>query len=420
MAQSSGGGKLRGGGQRGILIDGQEGHSAPLSIGGSDIDESIASFLESGIHDRETVGSPSVDHQGHIYENGLCSDQYLMMKDIKKAKMVMPLVNSGIFRNGVPISVHREILVQRLLTEQDFRYCVGIGRVGGIADRVSEYILQEIERPVNHDVTKILFAGGMIETKDLLEYLTRMLNGKHPELQIVTFDGNRVGKEPYALSDYDNATYAASVGGAIVALKDYSVDAVLSYSYGTWLYHERSTKKHLSLFANRGSLLTEDKNIFSISATFDVDKKEQECLSGDEVYSTIIDREGIRNRAYAGKVTYEGEWLIVGEEGDADRKKAEKYIDLQVVGGGKESEVRFFYHGVRVSLSSYTKQALYFEEGFVVDRNGNATPFFRNPKDKNNVNIRIRRHDTNSYLNVNAREVEFVLYMGTIPVPVNI
>ena len=227
------------------------------------------------------------------------------------------------------------------------------------------------------------------------------------------------GYESYSVAFYEAATYAASIGGAIVAMKDYSVDAVLSYSYGTWLYHRGSFKKHLKLFANRGALLSEDKNVFSMVASFEIEREEQESLSGDEIFSTIINQQELENCVYANQVTYEDDWLIIGEKGDADRKKAEEAIDLRVVGGGDDSQVRFFYQGHRVALFCDNNQSLWFEEGFVVDKKGSAKPFFRNLERRNNTEIQIRMLDTYQVLNVNARDVEFVLFMGEIPVPIN-
>ena len=106
----------------GVLIDSREAHSEPAELGGSDIDEKMAGFILGGIYDRESIGSPTSGEEGHIYENGLFANQYLLMKDIKKSKTAMPLAGTGMFKSGVPITVHREVLVQRLITEYDFAW----------------------------------------------------------------------------------------------------------------------------------------------------------------------------------------------------------------------------------------------------------------------------------------------------------
>ena len=402
----------------GILIDSPEGHLKPLDLGGEDLDEAIAAYLENCIHDRETVGSPSVDVEGHIFENGLTATQYLLMKDIKKAKMVMPLAGEGIFKDGVPISIHRETLVQRLLTADAFDSCMGTDRNVGVAQRVLSYVLDELKRPVNRDVTKVLFAGGLIESRGLLQFLTDKIRLSKPKIKVITFKNESDDGDDYSIRFNEMSTYASSIGGAIVAMKNYSVDAVLSYSYGTWLYHG-DDKKHLKLFANRGDLLLKDENRFAIEATVDVGRRELEYLEGDELFSTVINMQEIKDHAYADSVVYDGDWLLIGDQGDSTRRLAEDAIALRVVAGGKGTEIHFYYHNERVSISSNTPQLIYFEEGFVVDKKGLAQPFFSNLRKKNNIEVTVHGLRTNLVKQVNARDIEFHLCMNTIKVTTN-
>ena len=205
----------------------------------------------------------------------------------------------------------------------------------------------------------------------------------------------------------------------MVAMKDYSVDAVLSYSYGTWLYHD-NFKKHLKLFANRGDLLLYDENRFAMEATMDIDRNELEFLEGDELFSTVINMQEMEAHAYSDRVTYDGDWLIVGEdEDDWDRQRAREEIDLRVVAGGKGTEIHFYYNRERVAISSSHPEVIYFEEGFVVDRKGVAQPFFSNLREKNDVEVTVRSIRTNMVSLVNARDIEFHLRMNTIIVTTN-
>lgn len=403
----------------GILIDSEAGHSLPLEIGGGNIDESIAAYLEKCIHDRETVGSPSADMQGHIFENGLCSQQYLLMKDIKKAKMLMPMAGRGMFTQGVPISVHRETLVQRMLSEEEFFDCVGVERGRGVAVDVMQYILAEMKRPGNRDVTKILFAGGLIETHGLQEFIQKRLRQLYPSVSLLTFHNNVENNVPHEIQMHEASTYAASVGGAVVAMKNYSVDAVLSYSYGTWLYHGNH-RKHLKLFANRGALLKNDKNYFSMEAVIYVGRDELTCIEGDEMFSTVINTKEINQKRYSNQLTYEEDWLIVGDEGDPERRSAEDVIDLKVVAGGKKTEIRFYHKNRRVALSSNSEVEICFAEGFVINKNGYATAFFDNIKNKNSrYSVCVRSMENNRQEWVSASEIEFRLCMNTITVATN-
>jgi hypothetical protein len=192
---------------------------------------------------------------------------------------------------------------------------------------------------------------------------------------------------------------------------------VLSYSYGTWLYHPGSDKKHLKLFAERGSLLKEKETRFSMGASLVVDRKPQERIDGDELFSTIISTKEIMAHRYSDKLTYEDDFLIVGDDGDDDRRRAEDIIDLKIVGGGKGTEVNFYYRGERVAL--YTKSgetSVNFEEGFVVDQDGRAVPFFSNMRAFNNASIVARNTRTGAIYNINSKDVEFRLQISELTV----
>ena len=406
----------------GILVDSPSGHLVPLEVGGSNIDEAVNEYLEKAIYNRETVGSPSADKIGHIFENGLCANQYLLMKDIKKAKMLMHITGNGMFKDGVPISIRRETLIQKMLTPADFSECVGTTIGLGIAQKILQYIRQEIRLPGNRDVTKMLFAGGMVETFGLMDFIKQEISKQYPSIQIITFDNDVRDNHPFHIQFFETSTYAASVGGAVVALKDYSVDAVLSFSYGTWLYHENQYnqyKKHLKLFANRGALLLEDQNRFALEATINISPKELYVLEGDEMFSTVINSEEIAQHRYANQVTYDQNWLVIGEAGDYDRKRAEQAIDLRVVAGGRSTEIQFYHRNTQVALSGYDGQVVYFEEGFVVDKNGVAKLFFSNLKEKNHMRITVKYLNTGKSASVLASELEFRLTMKSIEVATN-
>lgn len=406
----------------GILVDSPSAHLSPLELGGSNIDEEINGYLENSIYHRETVGSPSSDQVGHIFENGLCANQYLLMKDIKKAKMLMQMAGKGMFKEGIPISIRRETLVQRMLKTSEFEDCVGIREKRGIAEQVLQYIRREMNIPGNRDVTKMLFAGGMVETLGLLKFIEKELAKEYPYVRILKFNNDVNDNDPFHIQFFETSTYAASAGGAVVVMKDYSVDAVLSYSYGTWLYSQdiyQNYRKHLHLFANRGDLLVKDKNPFSLEATINLSTDELSKLEGDEMFSTIINSEEIARHRYSDQVTYYENLLIIGEKGDPDRLRAERAIDLRVVAGGDTTEVHFYYNNSRVSLSGYDGQIIYFEEGFVVDKNGVAVPFFSNLKNKNKIRVTVTDFKTKKSFSVFASDIEFRLTMKSIEVVTN-
>ena len=412
----------------GILVDSPDGHSEPLDIGGSDIDEEIGDFLEACTHNRETVGSPPADQEGHIFENGLCAEQYLLMKDIKKAKIAMALTGKGILKDGVPISLHREVLVQRMLSQDDFQKCVGIKYNDGIAKKITTYMLEELARPGNRDVTKILIAGGTIETFGLLPYIRKALSERFSHIQILTF-GSADGADSsvHTIKAHESSAYAASAGGAIVAMKDYSVDAVLSYSYGTWLYCD--DQKYFKIFANRGDLLLEEHNRFPYASSFTIGPKDFPEIEDDAIFSAVITQQEIDHKIYNDRLTYRERivpteynrsekrtYLIIGEANSFDRRRAEEAVDLKVVTGNEHASIYFYYKGERVSLFHRVEVKLHFEEGFIVTKKGIATPFFTNCKEKNDTFISARSMRTGAVYKINARDIEFRSSMDAIEV----
>ena len=111
-----------------IIIDGNEGHNEPLSIGGIDVDQAIVDNVYNSILERETIGSPSAGKDGHISESGVYSKQYLLMKDIKKAKVILSkeLKEDSVFQNGVPITLSWDLCIQRRLTREEFKKSIGV------------------------------------------------------------------------------------------------------------------------------------------------------------------------------------------------------------------------------------------------------------------------------------------------------
>ncbi|MDE7301021.1 MAG: hypothetical protein K2N47_02515, partial [Clostridia bacterium] len=92
-----------------VVVEPAADHSPPAEIGGNDVDFSIADYIENSILKRETVGSPSYGETGHIYEEGLQAKQYLFLKEIKKAKLLLSIPSlAKIFKKGVPVSLHRD------------------------------------------------------------------------------------------------------------------------------------------------------------------------------------------------------------------------------------------------------------------------------------------------------------------------
>ena len=416
----------------GILVDVPNAHLAPLDIGGCNIDETINAYLENAIHHRETIGSPSSGQPGHIYEDGLCANQYLLMKDIKKAKMLMQKSGSGMFGKGIPISIRRETLVQKMLTPDEFKVCVGTTDNTGVARAVLDYIKKELRLAVNKDVRKLLLAGGTVETFGLVPFIRDRLAGEYPHVEILTFENSLNDKNDFHIQFFETATYAASLGGAVAEMKNYSLDTALSYSYGTWLFNGKANgnRKCLEIFAERGSIISEDGQKFTKASKISLSQQEEIEVPNDEMYSTIISSKDIVQRLYGTQITYDPEGrVVIGDKNEPERLCAEKAIELRTVSGGT---LHYYYGNARVALfapdrGSKETPFIHYEEGFAVDKKGVAVPIFQNLKSKNqDQKVRILKFDQNGNLNkkgqyteVDASDIEFRLSMGSILVTTN-
>lgn len=111
-----------------VLIEGAEGHNDPLPLGGVDVDDAIAQYIENSISHRVTLGRLLPAEQDPGPEKPIVGKQYLFMKNVKKAKIVLsrPDDEESAFHDGVPIGLHCELYIQRLLTRPQFDACIGI------------------------------------------------------------------------------------------------------------------------------------------------------------------------------------------------------------------------------------------------------------------------------------------------------
>ena len=406
---------LLGGGH--LSVDGADGHSAPKEIGGDDIDDAVARYIEDAIAARETVGSPSYGQEGHIFERGLHSKQYLFMKDIKKAKVIlsMPFGGSGAFAQGVPVGVSRDLYIQRKLTREEFAACVGTANNTGVARRIAAYILEELGRPVNDDVKKVFLSGGPVETYGLLPFLKEQTAKRFPGVRFYTFDDDRTQNDGFSILSYEDSVYAPAVGGAIVACMDFDVKTVISLSYATWgsaalrepggLF--RPKEKVLSIFADRGTFITDGRATgdgrYRFSTGMYVTARpngEAECVSNEQIYSTIVTNEDIRNKKYGEKLGRQyaelsdgTTGLVLGDDDSEMRRRAQAYVDLKVVAGGGGARILFYYSGRRVRLTAPRTRCagaekdgsvrIYFEEGMTVTEEGRAAPYIGNAVARN-------------------------------------
>ncbi len=386
-----------------VVVDGADGHSAPLAVGGQDVDEVVASYLEGQIAACETVGTPSFGEEGHIRESGLYSKQYLFMKEIKKAKIVLsrPLAECAAFRDGVPVAVNRDVYIQRRLTREAFADCLGMSARGGLAETIASYIVNEIRMPANRGVQKIFLSGGLAETYGLLDYLERRIGEEAYGVAVGTFDDGRETDDGFTVLSHEDSVYAPAVGAAIVALRGFDVRTAVALSYGTWAIDPATNSKILSVLADRGSVLKE-RGTTTFGTRFHIENTLE--IRDEEMFSAAITKQEIRDHSVRG-LTYTGERVMVGEINSQPRLRAARLVGLKTVTGGVGSLIEFYYSGRKVKILD----RIYFREGIHVDPEGHATPFFENASGKED-RVNVLYVSNGARVSVKASEIELRFY----------
>ncbi|MDE5755818.1 MAG: hypothetical protein K2I23_01860 [Clostridia bacterium] len=354
-----------------IIIDGVDGHNEPMEIGGNDFDYALRDYVEGVISGRETVGAPPAGEDGYIAEKGLHSTQFLMLNEIKKTKTALSVdddIYELAFESGVPMSIHRDVLVQLSVTRDQFLDCVGISGDEGVAKKISQYIVGELKRTLNADVKKIMLSGGVTETYGLIDYIVKQLRIAKLPVEVVTFDDYQSDDDTFTILSNEDSTYAPAVGGAIVALMGYELKTAVALSYGTWLYNKNINKKILDVFLERGKVIPPKGEEYYCSTYVNYRDAWSDRVKNEEIFSTTLGKKGD----------------VIGEPGSDTRKKREKDIDLKVVSGGQNKGEILFYCKDRGSLKRVEIQGmLHFQEGVRIDADGRATPIIRNDIAKN-------------------------------------
>lgn len=364
-------------GNKKVVVEAAVDHSRPIKVGGNDVDFNIANFIENGIKDRETVGSPSAGKLGHIHEEGLQTKQYLFLKEIKKAKMMLSISGlNGLFKDGVPVSIHRDLYIQRTLTTDDLQDCVGTLSKDKVASKVLDYIVKECKREVNEDVSKIFLSGGLTETYGLVDFLrvqiAKAFKTRKTQFEIYTFDDYKNDGESFTIQSYEDSVYAPSVGSAIVALNGDDVSAGLTYSYGTFIMDNH--KRLLEIFADRGTAYDESKTV-----EFSTPNLVLNGTSDEEFFSIRLSKSSVEARKGEGDVEYclsGGKiYLVIGKPDSKEREAVKKKFQLKEI-SASNAKIRCSYFGKTIT---YLEPGLKMREGIRLKPGKNkAEPFIYN------------------------------------------
>lgn len=380
----------------GLAVDGTDGHNDPENLGGNDIDDAVASFLEGRMRGRESMGRPSCGEEGYHAEESLNSKQYLFVKDIKTAKIIlgMPAYEKSVFKNGVPVCVSRDLYIQQYITREQFSECLGLTDGSGVAGRILRYITAETDRPVNSNVKKIFLTGGPVETYGLKEFISENL----PKYSVLTFENpdesyENVENDGFNILAYEDALYAPALGCALSDLKKTDIKTVLALSYGLRLFLYEGEVPYLELLVNRGDVLPPDGAKFFTPRPEDgiglTTSRDSINSAPMHIMSTILTRTDIDERKYSNRLDYvttsAGKNYLRCDPFNARiMNKLVNVAGVKILSGGADKSsnagvIYYYYNRTRVRLID----KVYAVIGVDIDGEGRARPYAENDRQRN-------------------------------------
>ena len=397
-----------------LAVDGADGHNPPRDIGGNDIDEAVAKYFDGYAAVSETPGTPSYGQEGHIVEQTLDSKQYLFLKSIKDAKVLLGLLGSD--EAYAPVQLERALVMHGRLTGKEFRECVGCVadgvRRGSVAEQMVGYILEELRRPMNGNVGKIILAGGVTETYGMTDYIRSVIKGAAPSVKVMTLETKGgAASDAFVITSDEDSVYSAAVGAAILLATGYKLKTVLSLSYGTWVVAgENDSTKILKIFASKGE---EVKELY-LSGWIAAGREGEtySTIPKEEIFSVPLTQEDMRIMQSAGNSRAfmcrgGNPVMIVGEPDSAERAEAIK-AGLKTEGGGKGTTIIFEYKGKAILVPG----SLAFCEGIRVDSDGRAqavigtaASFQEYAKTRANTQHKVVVQQTRTALNVYEKDI---------------
>lgn len=450
----------------GIAVDSIEGHSAPKELGGDDIDRAIVDYLERSVERRETMGSASYGTVGHIVERGVHSKQYLLMKSVKQAKAILsdPKSKTNIFKDGVPVTMHRDVFIPNTLTEQALLECIGVSgnkNKNSIANQIVDYIIKEIELPINKDTRKILLSGGLIETLGLFDYIKSEISKKvRRNIEIFTLEAKSESEADDKINSYEDSVYSAALGGVMVMQMGYKMKMTTTRSFGVNVVARTLADRCISIFIEKGTLFDEGEfikrdyysdsakveiEILSIDTTSNEIKEKTEKLLSEynrAPYSSrisyreyneytqtfrknqfplvkgyIISKSGGESYYYEkyreGRNYYYQYHLIIGKGYDSYRQSvvANKDLKFKVLSGGNGAYLTFYYKNKRINFNEFyvangSLKANFYQIGVRFDEEGRGFPEAKNDLSRN-INNQVKIvYENNTTEIISCKDIE--------------
>ncbi len=352
-----------------VGIDAEDAHSKPIEIGGATLDENIIEYLTGNVSSRIKVGEQETSKQ----EVSLDSKQYLLVKNVKQAKM---LLSDERYKNeeySVPISVWEEVRVLKNLDKSELRNTTKI-----FASKIISYVLDEIQLAINYDVNKIIFSGGLIESLGLFDMLKYSIHSKYPDITTLKIEHEATLNNEFDVLEYEDSVYSAALGGIKANFSNHKIKTILPYTYGTW--GNKSNNRILEVYdgAIKGRILEEKYNEFEKNFTLGSSGKFTYEIQ-EEVYSIILHPKDIQRKLFWDKLFYYtsangSNYLVIGKIGSIPHNKAKDAINLTLVAGGEKGKILFYVGNQRVSIYDRIKATTVLH----IDSKGHCIPTIKN------------------------------------------
>ena len=388
------------------LIDGIDGHSEPKIIGGNDIDKNVIRLIESKIERRETIGTPSYGEPGHVSEEGQIENNYLLTKEVNDAKVLLSSDDAMLRRKrSAPINVIREVCLRVDLTREELDRCSGVQASKGfdhVADKLVDYVVNEATLVSNQHVTKILIAGGVVETAMLFDYLKENVCARCPKIlkkNFMTFERKVNENDPLGISEAEDSSYAAALGGCYLSLEKIPIRICLPLTFAVNYAIKGTDIVYARVYpgAEKGKQLQEKITQFKLKGSVkeaSLNDSQHQCI--EVIYSIQLSLDDIRNRRIEG-VEYcrplsRGYDLVVRhgiQNPIQESLKTKTGLDVIL-----SNRISLSYKGKYIhTFEPYDDDKSYsFVEGIQVDEDGRATIFIERDividfADKDKLNI---------------------------------
>lgn len=353
----------------GISVDGADAHNEPIELGGNDVDETIREIIEYKVSNREILGKNANDER-ELFEMGSHYQQFVLMKNIKLNKTFYGLSEQEyqkIFPEGISFNSERDVTVEVLIDKKTLVEGIrenGKNKINGInygsksiAERITNYLVSELNRKNNSDVDILILAGGAAMTyglKSAVETSIREIMKK--KFKVISFsdDNRQTVNDEFEIPISEKTIYSASLGAAIYATGKYKVETVAALSYGTWGIKNPSVNnvKSICYVLRKGDKIPEEGGVFLT----DKFKTNKVCfaIEGDEFFTTFETIE-----------------FPVGDPLSQVRKNAIDRYGLKVI-AGKNSKGRILFLKKDRDAFVFVKvdEEFRFKEGVRIDKDG--------------------------------------------------